>query len=120
MGEASREMTLDEYVAVLGPHHAAAKELAALRARVAELELSDELRTMERCAVECERPLREAPNLRCRNVVEPGCQASADAIRALAAARKDASAEPCDHRFEADPGMYDTSHRYCAKCGRAE
>lgn len=26
----------------------------------------------------------------------------------------------CDHRFESDPGMYDTLHRYCTKCGRAE
>jgi hypothetical protein len=31
---------------------------------------------------------------------------------------------PCtcghDHRFESNPGMYDTQHRYCAICGVAE
>lgn len=25
-----------------------------------------------------------------------------------------------EHRFESNPGMYDTSHRYCTKCGMAE
>ncbi len=32
-----------------------------------------------------------------------------------------ASAEDaCSHAYESNPGMYDTQHRYCTKCGRAE
>ena len=26
----------------------------------------------------------------------------------------------CNHLFESNPGLWDTQHRYCAKCGMAE
>lgn len=26
----------------------------------------------------------------------------------------------CEHVFESNPGIFDTSHPYCVKCGRAE
>lgn len=38
-------------------------------------------------------------------------------ITALAPATKEGA---CAHRFESNHGLWDTQHRYCAKCGRAE
>jgi len=33
---------------------------------------------------------------------------------------REAVVRPCQHRFTANPGMYDTSHPYCEICGVAE
>jgi hypothetical protein len=30
------------------------------------------------------------------------------------------AARECEHRFEANPGLWDTRHRYCALCGMVE
>lgn len=53
-----------------------------------------------------------------QKLVARGLSHTCDDIRALKDLRTGEG--PCDHRFESNPGMYDTSHRYCAKCGRAE